>query len=120
MINFKLFEPFEKALVKIEAEYPELKDIKLSICWSNGLNYEKPKVAGRFVVFEDKKDGYEIRINPLSIDMATIFIDTFPHEMAHLLHYLNDEQDFNKNPHGKKWKKYMKRIKKLLLLKEEE
>jgi predicted SprT family Zn-dependent metalloprotease len=52
--------------------------------------------------------------------MATIFIDTFPHEMAHLLHYLNDEKDFNKNPHGKKWKKYMKRIKKLLLLKEVE
>jgi len=64
------------------------------------LNNEKPKKAGRFVVFEDEKLGYEIRINPLTIDFATIAIDTLPHEFAHLLQYL----DNGKLNHKKKWK----------------
>lgn len=113
MINFKLMDRLIEYIEVLKIEYPQLNDVKLNICWDDSLNYEKPKRAGRFVVFADKDDGYEIRINPLTIDFATIAIDTLPHEFAHLLQYL----DNSKLNHKKRWKKYFKRNKELFFKK---
>jgi len=109
MIKFKLMDRLLGYIELLKKEYPQLNDVKLSISWNSTLNDEKPKKAGTFVVFEDENDGYEIRINPLTIDFATIAVDTLPHEFAHLLQYLHN----GKLNHKKRWKKYFKKNKKL-------
>lgn len=109
MINFKLMDRLIEYIEVLKTEYPQLNEVKLNICWGDSLNYEEPKKAGKFVVFADKDDGYEIRINPLTIDFVTIAIDTLPHEFAHLLQYL----DNGKLNHKKRWKKYFERNKEL-------
>ena len=102
---------FSEFIEVLKKEYPQLNNVDLSICWDASLNDEKPKKAGRFAVLKDETKGYEIRINPLTIDFATIGVDTLPHEFGHLLQYLHN----GKLNHKKRWKRYYKDIQKLFL-----
>jgi len=113
MVEIKLMENITEFADLVINEFPKLKGLDLTVGWDDLLHEKSPPWGGAFIAYED--NTYSINVNPNVVDFLTLWTDIFPHEIAHFVHYVYDQESHDRDVHGKEFDNYLKQVEAILL-----